>query len=136
MPSSYGRRVATVVFVLALTFSMTARAATSIPTAAQILLRALVPPNAIVPTPAPSTLTPPPPPTVPTTAAPTTATLTASAKATLIASLTAEVKTLEAEIAALIAAQNTPCTAVNLTRSLALGSQGTDVTQLQNFLIS
>ena len=79
-----------------------------------------------------------------------------SDKAALIATLLAEVQVLEAKIVALQAAQaaatpaastatsvavssalnTSSCSPLTLTRSLALGSTGSDVTALQNFLIS
>jgi chitodextrinase len=102
-------------------------------TTTEQLLQALLPPNAVTPrvsAPISTAVTS-------NIATPSTssATLSASAKATLLQSLYAELQTLEAEIAALEAAAN-HCTLVNLTRNLALGSSGTDVTQLQQFLVT
>ena len=70
------------------------------------------------------------------TMATTPATATASSTNSLIASLYAEVKVLEAELAALETAASTPasCTPLTLTRSLTLGSKGSDVSALQRFL--
>jgi peptidoglycan hydrolase-like protein with peptidoglycan-binding domain len=106
-------------------------------TTAEQLLQALLPPNAVTPTTVSAVSAPPTTAVTSNIATPSTssATLSASAKATLLQSLYAELQTLEAEIAAIEAAAN-HCTAVNLTRNLALGSQGTDVTQLQQFLLA
>ena len=73
--------------------------------------------------------------TTPTTA--TAPTNVSTSTAALIQSLYAEVKTFEAEIAALEATSSTPsCAALTLTRPLDLGSTGSDVTALQRFLQS
>jgi peptidoglycan hydrolase-like protein with peptidoglycan-binding domain len=128
--SRHGRSIAAISFVFALSFALLAHAQSS---TAQQLLQALLPPNAVTPrvsapisAPVTSSIATPVNPS---------ATLSASAKATLLQSLYAELQTLEAEIVAIEAAAN-HCTAVNLTRNLALGSQGTDVTQLQQFLLA
>ena len=64
------------------------------------------------------------------------ATATASSTTSVIASLYAEVKVLEAQLAALEAAASTPasCTPLTLTHSLTLRSKGSDVSALQKFL--
>jgi chitodextrinase len=103
-------------------------------TTAEQLLQALLPPNTVVPkitAPISTTVV------VPPVASSQASTATPSAsKATLLQSLYAELQTLEAEIAALEAAANQHCTPLNFTRNLALGSSGTDVTQLQQFLVA
>ena len=66
------------------------------------------------------------------------ATLSAAAKATLLQSLEAELATLEAELKALQApttGNTTSTCAISLSRTLALGSTGSDVTALQQKLI-
>ena len=128
MPSSYGRSIAAISFAFALSFALLAHAQS---TTAQQLLQALLPPNAV--TPQQSLLSLHPFTTAVTPRTPS-STLSASAKATLLQSLYAELQTLEAEIAALEAAANQHCTPLNITRNLAIGSTGTDVTQLQQFL--
>ena len=177
MPSSYGRTIATAVFVLTLTLSAYAHAATS--TAAELLLQALLPPSSSasqvtitpdynqLPQPAVSpsaSLTPinailpgatsdqttqspfvksgelsavfsPNPALSP--APPTTASSTplSAAKAALLKTLYAELATLEAELSALEAAEPaTSCAPLTISRTLALGSTGADVSALQQFL--
>jgi peptidoglycan hydrolase-like protein with peptidoglycan-binding domain len=137
MPSSYGRGVAIVFFVFMLTSSLFVHAASLTPT--QLLLQEIQPhPSTITPVtispdvnlsaqfPIAST-------TLPTTLS--------AAKATLLKTLYAELAALEAQLAALEASSSTPastssCTPLTITRSLALGSTGTDVFALQQFLRS
>ena len=82
-----------------------------------------------------------------TPAAATTATTTASSTIALIQSLYAELETLEAQIAALLAAapstsagSGTPatstCAPLTLTDPLSLGSKGAEVSALQRFLVA
>jgi hypothetical protein len=168
MPSSYGRSIATAIFVLALTLSAYAHAATSTP--AELLLQALLPAassatpvtitpdynqlpqagatasasltpiNAILPGATSDQTTQSPfvksPALSPIASAPATATSTplSAAKAALLKTLYAELATLEAELATLEpAAPATSCTSLSITRSLALGSSGADVSALQQF---
>ena len=63
---------------------------------------------------------------------------TTATKADLIASLLAQVKVLQARLAALIAAKNgqtaPACSSLTFTRALDIGARGTDVSDLQTFL--
>jgi len=60
-------------------------------------------------------------------------TMTAAEIQAMIATLTAQLATLQAQ---LTAATGTPSAAYNFTRDLTVGSEGADVTALQNFLIA
>src|SRR3984957_11038949 len=150
MFSSHGRSIAAAVFALALALFVFAHADTtpstspvsgpqqSAPVAVPIgvslstslsLNANLIPENAIIPVAALATST-----------ASVTSTppfIASTTNATLIASLYAEVQTLEAQIAALEAAPpRAYCSPLNLASSLAIGSKGVDVSALQTFLRS
>jgi murein L,D-transpeptidase YcbB/YkuD len=95
-------------------------------TTAEQLLQALLPPNAATPK----------------ISAPISAPVTSSiatpsaSNATLLQSLYAQLAVLETELSALEAAanQHSSCTPITTTRTLSLGSSGTDVSSLQQFL--
>jgi peptidoglycan hydrolase-like protein with peptidoglycan-binding domain len=155
MPSLLSRSVATAVFVLALTFSAYAHAVSTTP--AELLLQALpslrssanpatvspdlklFPQRPVVPTALPT-------PSIASTRAPASGASSAAplaANATLLETLYAQLKPLEAQIRPPEATSqaSTPrhapsCAPLTLSRSLSLGSTGSEVSALQQFLQS
>jgi peptidoglycan hydrolase-like protein with peptidoglycan-binding domain len=135
MPSSYGRSIAAAVFVIALSISLYAHAATTTPV--QILLHAIIPTGSPV---SPTVISPDlvlqPQDSVSAAVASTTVSSSSTTTTALIKSLYAELQTLEDEIAALEATSQASCSPLRPTRTLALGSTGSDVSALQRFLES